>query len=244
LRDLGLPFLAGLGFGLFLIVIDRVSEGVAAALGLLGDASEWTYTEQGIIERAGKRGLDVSEVEELREQPMEALDDLARSYFSENTLAAALEGGGTGLGGAALIAADIPLLFAVNFRLIQQTGGSYGLSVRGDEYNPLLLSIFNVSASGSARAKGEALREVSVAAAAFAHNLDYRGRRMSGTWREQSRQVPREIAKNLVGKKLAQTVPVAGAAVGAGVNYWFTSQTARAAYMLFRAIHIERKERL
>ena len=56
--------------------------------------------------------------------------------------------------------------------------------------------------------------------------------------------VPREIAKNLGAQKLAQMIPIAGAAVGAGVNYWFTDQTAQAAVMLSRALYLERKERL
>ncbi len=44
--------------------------------------------------------------------------------------------------------------------------------------------------------------------------------------------------------KLGQLIPVAGAAIGAGVNYWFTEQTARTATMLFRSLYLERKERL
>jgi hypothetical protein len=85
---------------------------------------------------------------------------------------------------------------------------------------------------------------MSVAAAAFAHNLEYRGKRAGGTFRDQQRHLPREIAKNLIGHKLGQMIPLAGAAVGAGINYWFTTQTAEATYMLFRALYVERKERL
>lgn len=225
-------------------MLDAVSQGVVSALGRLNDASEWTYSEATILRRAQGLGLEVETVHDLQHETLASLDTLARTHFTENTLLAAVEGGGTGLGGPAFIAADIPLLFTINFRLIQQIGGSYGTPVRGDAFYPLVLSIFNVAASDSQRARTDALREVSVAAAAFAHDTGYKGRRMGGTLREQSRQVPREIAKNLVGRKLAQMIPVAGAAVGAGVNYWFTSQTARAAYMLFRAIYLERKERV
>ncbi|MEM1270150.1 MAG: EcsC family protein, partial [Bacteroidota bacterium] len=46
------------------------------------------------------------------------------------------------------------------------------------------------------------------------------------------------------GQKLGQMIPIAGAAIGAGVNYWFTTETAEAAFMLFRALYVERKERL
>jgi hypothetical protein len=47
-----------------------------------------------------------------------------------------------------------------------------------------------------------------------------------------------------VGRKIAQTIPIAGAAVGAGINYWFTTETAETTYMMFRALYLERKERI
>ena len=225
-------------------LIDQASDGVASVLAMLNDASEWTYNEADVLQSAKKFDIEVEKISDLREIPLEKLDRLARSHFSENSLMAAMEGGGTGLGGAALIVADIPLLFTINFRLIQQIGGSYGFSMRSPEFQPLVLAIYNVAASGSSEAKHDALKEMSVAAAAFAHNLEYRGKRAGGTLRDQERHLPREIAKNLIGHKLGQMIPLAGAAVGAGINYWFTTQTAEATYMLFRSLYVERKERL
>ena len=146
------------------------------------------------------------------------------------------------MGGAMLIAADIPLLFTINLRLIQQIGAAYGFPMRGLSYRPLVLSIFNVASSNSREARHEAMREVSVAGASLARDSEYRGR-VSGTFREQNRHLPREIAKNIVGRKLAQTIPIAGAAVGAGINYWFTTETAETSFMLLRALYLERKER-
>ena len=224
--------------------LEQASNAVAKSLSLLSDASEWTFDDSSVLEAAQNRELEVEKVEDLRNAPLEKLDEIARTHFSQNTIMAAIEGGGTGLGGVALIVADIPLLFTINFRLIQQIGASYGFSLRSPEFRPLILSIFNVAASGSQKAKSEATREMSVAAAAFAHDLEYKGRTSSGTFTEQNRHLPREIAKNLIGRKLGQMIPVAGAAVGAGINYWFTLQTAEASYMLFRALHIERKERV
>lgn len=223
-------------------VIDQASEKISDVLSVLNDASEWTYDAEDVIEAAKQRDLQIETVTDLRCENIEALDALARSRFRQNTILAALGGGGTGMGGAALIAADIPLLFTINLRLIQQIGACYGFPMRGPTFRPLVLSIFNVASSGGREARNEALREVSVAAAAFANDLEYRGR-VSGTFRDQNRHVPREIAKALVGRKLAQAVPLAGAAVGAGVNYWFTQETAEAAYMCFRAMYLDWKER-
>lgn len=223
-------------------VVDQVGDGVSSFLQMLNDASEWTYDVNGTIAAAARRQVAVKTAAELRNQPLEKLDPLARSYFTENAVMAAVEGGGAGLGGAFLIAADVPLLFTINFRLIQQIAASYGFVLRGPSFRPLVLAVFNVAASDARDARADALREISVAAAAFANELEYKGR-VSGTFRDQNRHIPREIAKNIVGRKMAQMVPLAGAAVGAGVNYWFTTQTAEAAYMLFRALFIEYKER-
>lgn len=224
-------------------VIDQASEAVSEFLSFLNDASEWTYNADDLLEEARREELDLERLEDLRDEPLDKLDRLARRHFTQNAILAAVEGGGTGLGGAALIVADIPLLFTINFRLIQQIGGSYGFPMRGPDYRPLVLSIYNVAASGSRDAKADALREISVAAAAFAHDQSYKGR-VKGTFRDQNRHLPREIAKNIIERKIGQTIPIAGAAVGAGINYWFTNETAQAAYMLFRGLYLERKDRL
>jgi len=225
-------------------VIDQLGGALNQALGSLNDASAWTYDEDDVLRRARENGIELESVEDLRDQPLEALDTLAGTVAGPNTILAALSGGGAGLGGVLFAVADVPVLFTINFRLIQQIGASYGFPMKGPDFQPLVLAIFNVAASGSRQAKSDALRELSVAGAAFAHGSGYRGRAAQGTLREQASHLPREIAKNLAGRKLAQMIPIAGAAVGAGVNYWFTDQTAVAARMLFRALYLERKERL
>ncbi len=225
-------------------LVDRLSDAIVDGLGVLNDASEWTYEEDDVLEKARALGLDADTVDDLRDQPLEELDPLAREFFNQNAILAAIEGGGTSLGGPLFIAADIPLLFTINFRVIQQIGGAYGFPLRKPEFKPLVIAIYNVAASGSQQAKNDAVRELSVAAAAFAHETGYRGRRVSGTFRDQNRHVPRELAKNLAARKLGQLIPVAGAVIGAGVNYWFTDQTAKTATMLFRSLYLERKERL
>jgi len=224
-------------------LVDQAGEAVEQFLAVLNDASRWTYDPSDLMGTAEEKNLDVETVEDLRDKPLEQLDVLARSFFNENTMLAAIEGGGTGLGGAVLIAADIPLLFTINFRLIQQIGGAYGFSMSGPEYRPIVLSIYNAAASNEPEARSAALREINVAAAAFANDITYKGR-VTGTFRDQNRHIPREIAKSIVGRKLLQAIPLAGAAVGAGINYWFTSETAQTAYMLFRALYLEHKERL
>lgn len=222
---------------------EQADQIVSQFLSIINDASEWTHNTEDVIAEAKALGLEVEQISDLRNQSMEKLDELAQGRFTENVVMAAIEGGGAGLGGLVLIAADIPLLFGINLRLIQQIAACYGFELSGPEFQPLVLSVFNVAATGGRESKSSAVREISVAAAAFANDLEYKGR-VRGSFKDQNRHAPREIVKNVLGRKIAQAIPIAGAAVGAGVNYWFTTETANAAYMLFRALHIERKDRV
>ena len=223
-------------------VVDRMSEAIAGFLSRLNDASRWVVDHSSILEEADRMGLEVDTVEDLRKAPLEDLDVLARGLFGQNTLMAALSGGGTGLGGLALIAADIPILFMINLHLIQRIGAAYGFPMAHPDFSPVVLSIYNAAAANSREARSGAMHEVGIAAAALAGDVPYKGR-VRGTLPDQSRHVPRELAKSLVGRKLLQSIPLAGAAVGAGVNYWFTRETAQTAYMLFRALYLEHKDR-
>ncbi|MBE2185419.1 MAG: EcsC family protein [Rhodothermales bacterium] len=223
-------------------VMEQASDAIEKFLDVLAEGSQWTFQTETILRDLRGKGVDAETIADLRHAPMDVLDAYAKSLFAENTLLAALEGGGTGLGGALLMVADIPLLFSINLRLIQQIGAVYGLPVTGPEFRPLVIAIYNVAASGSKESKLEAMREISVAAAAFARDVPYKGR-VSGTFRDQSRQMPREIAKALLSRKVFQAVPIFGAAVGAGVNYWFTQEVAETAFQLFRSLFLEVKER-
>lgn len=222
---------------------EQADAAVNQLLSILNDASRWTQDFGSILDSARRRGLEVEAIEDLRNEDLEVLDAIAREQFSLSSVIAAIEGIGTGLGGVVLIAADIPLLFTINLRMIQHIAASYGFRLDDESYKPLILSVFNVASSGSSEAKVDAIREISVAAAAFANDLDYRGR-VRGSFRDQNRHLPREIVKNVLGRKLAQMIPIAGAAVGGGINYWFTNECANTAHMLFRALYLERKDRL
>ena len=224
-------------------LVDQMSEAIGQFLSRLNDAAKWAVDLSGIESEARGKGLEIDGIEDLRTAPMETLDSLAKGLFNQNTVLAALTGGGTGLGGVVLIAADIPLLFAINLHLIQRIGAAYGFPMSGPEHSSIVLSIYNASAASSREARSGALHEVGIAAASYAGGGTYQGR-VRGVLSDQSRHLPRELAKNLVGRKLLQMIPLAGAAVGAGVNYWFTRETAQTSYMLFRSLHLEHKARL
>ncbi|NNE34083.1 MAG: EcsC family protein, partial [Rhodothermales bacterium] len=93
---------------------DAADEAINQFLSVLNDASGWTFDASDIIADARAEDLDVEEIKDLRDQPLETLDEMARKRLDDHAILAAIEGGGTGLGGIVLIAADIPLLLGIN----------------------------------------------------------------------------------------------------------------------------------
>jgi hypothetical protein len=226
-----------------------VATAVQGFLELLKDGAYWTYSDDSILARAREQGLQVQNLGELAEQPLEGLDKLARGFFAENKIIAALEGAGTGFGGLLLIAADIPALFTVAFRTIQQIGASYGFDMRDPNMAPVVLGIIGVASGAEEAAKIAALTDMQVTAKMFAKNWTYKKvaeRTMAGgpaqALKQLAERMPREIANSVTKRKLAQAIPLAGAAVGAGFNYWFIASTARTAYMTFRELYLLRKQ--
>ena len=237
----------------------EVNERIVAVLDSLSEASTWTYDPEHVLGRA-RDDIDLADtasLADLRAAPMPRLDELARTFFTENTILSALEGGGTGLGGVALLAADVPILFTINLRLIQQVAASYGFRFGGPRARPLVLRVFSAAVADTPEARQEALRELRAAgkaaargeapgtdrddigvAAASSEGTDPEG---TDTTENQSRVLINEIARNIAAREMAQLIPLAGAATGAGLNYWFTSATAEAAYMLSRALFLEHR---
>lgn len=226
----------------------NLERAILGVIEMLRDASRWTYPDSGIVREARRSGIGVADYRELSRHDIEDLDGIARRYFGSNKIVAALEGAGCGLGGVALLAADVPALFAISFRAIQQIGSSYGFDMEDPDMLPVVMSVFSVGTTASNTAKRVALRDMRTAAVALGRNLTYREVAKAtrtgvvvGLLKENTKHLPKTIATNITKRKLAQAIPFVGVAIGVGFNYWFVSNTTRAAYMIFREMHLTRK---
>lgn len=230
---------------------ETLEKAVMGSFSILNDAAQWTYSNAQIVKNARNLGLDVSDYKELGEYDLEKLDKLAKQHFMQNQLLAALEGAGCGFGGLTLIAADVPLLFTISFRAVQQIGSSYGFEMDNPDMLVVVMNVFNAGAAGSSTAKISAMTDMHIAAAAFAKG----GRKwtynriatqtqtgvLAKLLKERTKYLPQQIAKHITKRKLGQVIPIVGAAVGGGFNYWFLQSTTRAAYMIFRDMYLVRK---
>lgn len=226
-----------------------IEKSILGFMEMLRDISYWTYSEKTIIRKAKKHAMAITSIQDLAAQDIERLDRLAHGFFTSAKIIAALEGAGCGLGGFSLIAADIPVLMGIIFRSIQQIGSCYGFEMRDPVMLPVIMNIYNAGSSDSAAVKSAVLADMNLAAATMAGKSAYikataktKASLAINFIEHSAGSLPSRIAQNISKRKLGQLIPIFGAAIGAGFNYWLMSSTMTSAYMFFRKLHLERKK--
>jgi hypothetical protein len=191
--------------------------------------------ERSILKRAG-----VASRKALREQPLESLDALSRTVTRRALALGGATGALFGIAGAAGLVADVPTLLTLAMRTIHRVGLCYGEKPAADDERRLTLGIFALVSANSAEEKALAVRAVRAGSAL-----------LDAAWRDGVERITeRELAKdatiyslqnlaraiglNLGKRKIAGSVPVVGAAVGAAVNAWYLSDVAGAARYTFQ----------
>lgn len=191
--------------------------------------------ERSLLQRAG-----VATLAELREGPLEACDQLARTVSRRALALGGATGALFGIAGAAGLVADVPTLLTLAMRTIHRLGFCYGERPAPAHERALAIGIFALVSANSADEKLAALDA-----------LHGGGALLDAAWRDGVERVAeRELAKdatayslqnlaraiglNLGKRKVAGTIPVVGAAVGAAVNAWYLSDVAKAARYVFQ----------
>ncbi len=158
---------------------------------------------------------------------MSEVDNVAESIVRSGMRVAAVEGAGLGLGGLMTIVPDLGILSAITMRTIQKLSLVYGFEFNTDE-EIAELWIAAASAAGIDISRDVLEKEV------------------------LNRFVPRVIeriaaqaSKDVVEKWAGRVIPLASAAIGAGLNYWFVRAWGERARAHFNARHLQlRPDRL
>jgi hypothetical protein len=223
-------------------ILEVAGNGVELALRGIASVTDQTLSVDGVIEQA-RAHAEIDDLADLRGLDLEVCDKVAEAIRGQHGLVALLEGAGCGLGGAALLAADIPLLFGVTMRVVRQLGASYGVDPHAVGEGVIAFKVFELACGGT-RDRYAQLLEIE----ALKDELDglEPQRRAEKAAVLASLIVSREAVKRVVSlllsRKLLQTVPLVGAAVGAGFNYMFVGDVAETASHVYRRRFLREKQ--
>jgi hypothetical protein len=216
-------------------VMELIGDGVEMGLKTLGRVAEQTTGVAGTLDEFTNLGMEVDDIDDIRDADLRIMDDVCEAAISQNTLYAALEGAGCGLGGLALLAADIPLLLGLSFRSVRKISTCYGFDPDDDGERAIAFKVFELAVGGT-RERYDKLLELEALSDEL-DGLDPKERAEKAAVMGAlltTRELVKKLVSVLLSRKVVQAIPVVGAAVGGGFNYYFVRDVGSVAQQVYR----------
>ena len=212
---------------------DAIKYAVQGTIGVCNDLAHWSVSKESIYNEFRKVDHKVKNARDIFDLELEQVDRVVGWLDAKYKSAAFVEGAGTGYVGLVGIPADIAALIALNLRAIGEYATYYGFDLSLPTERLFAMNILGLASSPDAACKQMAMAQLVKIAQDVARKR---------TWEQLNQhafvQVIQQISKalsiRLTKDKLAQVIPITGAAIGGGFNAYFTSNVCQAAYFLYR----------
>lgn len=223
------------------IHVDAVlDKALAGAMSVLGDVAAWAVFPDAVHKEFRKAGHDVQGAEDVSGLDLEQVDKVVGWLDAKYKGLAFTEGAAAGAVGVPGLIADVPALIALNLRAIAEYATYYGFDVSSQRERLFVMHVLGLASSPNDAAKVKVMAQLRKLAADAAKKK---------TWKELEQHVLAGIIKRiakalgirLTKAKLAQAVPIMGAAVGGGFNAYYTARVCDAAWHLYRERFLARK---
>ncbi|MFZ3591803.1 EcsC family protein [Bacillus sp. DJP31] len=199
---------------------------------------------QRILHSAQNQHPHIQDVQDLRQLPIDRLIYFAEQEISNHRLYSFAQGGLAGAGGFLFIAADIPLMLAINLRAVQLLSLIYGKEVNTPYEMVTSLKVFH-AATLPKHHQGKGWRDL---VSEIEEDRDsffwYDGtvRLTDGRWMELPlKQLIKSLFILLFKRKLIQGIPLIGMGIGAGMNYGLTRQVTGFAHHFYQLRYLMEK---
>lgn len=220
-------------------VKETVQTAVRGCLEGLSFGSSFTISHQEVLERLKSTNAELGTIELVKlSDDFKTLDAVAAHYWNWNLSYAVTQGMLTGATGFPGLAANIPALFTIIFRMLQQIALSYGYNPEEIQEKHFMINILSVASSADVKAKQAAmvgLKQVQV-------------QLVKKTWKKLTeekamiaalKQFAKTIGIQLTKRKALQMVPIIGAVIGGSFDGVYCNDVGRAAVMSYRQRKIE-----
>jgi hypothetical protein len=211
---------------------ERFDDAVTRVVDQLNDAAGWTVRQEAIFEEFREKGFDVDDVSDIEDLRIEQVREVARGLDTKYRIAATGEGVVTGALGPVGAPMDLPLLVGLALRAANEYATYFGFDIETDEEKCYVMALLAVACAVTDDAKQETLREITRISVELAED-----RTSADAQRRMTQDLVEKIAEALVMRlakgKLAQVVPLLGAAIGGGYNLRFMAEVCRTAEMLY-----------
>ena len=215
------------------LVGEAIRKAISGVVSVCNDAAQWSVRQEAIYDEFRRAGHALETSTDLTSLRLEDIDRVVGFLDAKYKSLAAAEGAVTGVAGLPGIVVDLPALVMLNLRAIGEYATYYGFDVTVQQERLFAMNVLGLASSPKDAAKQIAMAELVRIARDVA---------MRRTWTaleehafvQVIQQIARAVGVRLTKAKLAQVVPVVGAAVGSGFNAYYTARVCDAAYYLYR----------
>lgn len=215
-------------------VLQDLGRAVYGVLSTVLDTSEKTLAERAVLDLVcAEVGREISDLREVRRVDLRALDRVARRSVEAHRRAAAVEGGVSGLAGLPGLVMDVPALYGLIFRMIQEISLAYGFPVAPPSERIHILKVLDVGHRSDPEARRNGLQEIEAVQGLLHAGVPTREIEKQVLLRGLQ-ALAEKLGVELAHRKLAQALAVVGSVVGAGVNYQLLGEVGDTAWHAYR----------
>ncbi len=220
---------------------DVIKLSIQGLMSICNDAAHWSIPRESIYEefrKAGhgtiRTGADIGSLE------LEQVDRVVAWLDAKYKGLALVQGAGAGAVGLLGIAPDIVALITLNLRAIGEYATYYGFDVSSQEERLFAMNVLGLASSPTDASKALAMAQLVRIAQDVAKKRAWK-QLEKHAFVQLIQQIAKSLGIRLTKAKLAQVIPVMGAAVGGGFNAYFTSKVCEAAHYLYRERFLAKK---
>ena len=223
-------------------VKETVSKAVEGCLNGLLWGADYLFADKAVIAKVAEKNKELDSLNKIsNSDDLESMDAAADYYWNQNLVAAILEGAANGAMPLIGLAANIPALYTIVFRCIQQIALCYGFDTSKDDEKVYMMGILSIASAADVKAKQAAMIfmrqiQVDIAKKAWKKLAEEGGRKAIGPI---VRQAAKTIGINLTKRKALMLIPAIGALIGASFDGMYLQDIARAAKNCYRKRKLE-----
>ena len=210
-----------------------IQKALVGCMGLLGDAAAWSVRPEAVYSEFRRAAHNVDHHTDVFELDLQQVDAVVGWLDAKYKGLALAEGTATGATGVPGLIVDIPALITLNLRAIAEYATYYGLDIASQRERLFALNVLCLASSSTDVAKTRVMAQLARIGKDIAKNKTWKDLEKAALVK-MIQQVAKALRIRLTKAKLAQAVPIMGAAVGGGFNAFYAAQVCDTAYHLYR----------
>lgn len=211
-----------------------IKSSIQGIVSVCNDVAQWSVARESIyteFRKAGHEGIHAAA--DIFGMKLQDIDRVVGWLDAKYKGIALVEGAGLGALGLPGIPPDVVALITLNLRAIGEYATYYGFDISLQEERLFAMNVLGLASSPTDASKALAMAQLVKIAEDVAKKRAWKQLEQHA-FVQLIQQISKALGIRLTKNKLAQILPLAGAAVGGGFNAYFTSNVCQAAYYLYR----------